>query len=109
MAERTTDSVLKDLKEIVESGRMVDRSVWLTAAFTLNLLEIDENILLRQMQQKVAQKKLDILQGQAKRNVAAAELEVEATDEYRIMRDQEDKIESVKEFVMIAKKSSENF
>lgn len=88
---------------------MLDRNVWLTAAFTLNLLEIDENILLRQMQQKVAQRKLEILQGQAKRNVAASELEVEATDEYRFMKDQEDKINSVKEFVMIAKKNSDGF
>ncbi len=105
--ERTTDTVLNDLKEVVESGKMVSPEVWLTAAFTLNLLEIDENMLRNKMRQDVAKSKLAIYKAQEKKNVAAAEMEIEATDAYRMLRDQEDKIDSVKEFIMIAKKNSD--
>ena len=79
----------------------------MTAAFTLNLLEIDENVLKNKMRQNVAKTKLEVYKAQEKKNVAAAEMEIETTDAYRELRDQEDKIDSVKEFIMIAKKNSD--
>ena len=107
MEKRSADTIIAALKEIVESKKQVPREVWLEAAFDLNLLRIDEAQLLNQMKQAVAQKKLDIFRGQEKRNVAACDLEVEATDAYRFMRDQEDKIYSIDEFVRISKKSAD--
>ena len=46
---------------------------------------------------------------QEKRNVAAADVEIEASEEYRFMRDQEAKLDVVEEFVRIAKKNADLF
>lgn len=107
MEKVNSDIILNWVKEQVESKKEVSRDAWIGIAFRLTFLRIDEAQLYNKMRQSVAQKKLEILKAQAKKNVAAAELEVEATDEYRFMKDQEDKIYSVDEFVRIAKKSSD--
>lgn len=103
----TADTILKWAQEQVESKNMPSREVWLDIAFRLNLLKIDEAALLNKMRQSVAQKKYEVLQAQDKKNVAAASLEVERSEEYRFMRDQETKIEVIEEFVRLAKKNSE--
>lgn len=107
MTKITADTILDWAREQVESKNMPSREVWLDIAFRLNLLKVEEAQLLNKMRQSVAQKKLEVMRGQDKRNVAAAELEVEATDEYRFMRDQEAKLETISEFVRIAKKNSD--
>ena len=107
MDKRSADTIINSLKEIIESKKSVPRDTWLEAAFDLNLLRIDEAQLLNKMMQVVAQEKLKILKGQEKKNVAAAELEIQATDEFRFMRDQMDKLYSIDEFVRIAKKSAD--
>lgn len=107
MEKRTSDSILGKLKEMVESRKPIARELWLEAAFDLVLLRIDEAQLLNKMRQAVAQRKFAILKLQDKRNVAACDAEVEATDEYRYMRDQEDKLYAVDEFIRVAKKSSD--
>ena len=103
----TTDFILKTLKEMVESKMPISREAWLDTAFKLNLLRIDEAQLFNRMNQQVAQRKLEIYKGQEKRNVAATELEIEASDEYRFLKDQEDKLYSIDEFIRIAKKNSD--
>ncbi len=107
MEKISADTILKWAQEQVESKNMPSREVWLDIAFRLNLLKIDEAALLNKMRQAVAQKKYDILKGQDKKNVAAATLEVECTDEYRFMCDQETKIEVIEEFVRISKKNGD--
>ncbi len=109
MEKRTVNSVLESLKKLVEnkSGMPVNKETWLNAAFTLELLRPDETILLNKMRQEIAKKKLEILKSQSKKNVAATEIEIETLDEYRIMKDQEDLVNTLDEFVKIAKKNSE--
>lgn len=108
MAEKvSSDVILGFLKDLVESKKSIPRELWLEAAFKLNLLRIDEAQTYNKMRQNVAQKKLEILRGQDKKNVTAADVEIEATDEYRFMRDQEDKIYSIDEFVRVAKKNAD--
>ena len=107
MEKINADLILDTLRGLVESKKLISKEVWLETAFKLNLLRIDEAQLLNKMRQEVARKKLGIYQKQEKRNVAAADLEIEAMDEYRFMRDQEDKIYSLDEFVRIAKKSAD--
>ena len=107
MTQVTSDIILNWVKTQVENKKEVSRDDWIDIAFKLTFLRIDEAILFNNMRQAVAQKKLEILKAQEKKNVAAAELEVEASDEYRFMKDQEDKIYSIDEFVRIAKKSSD--
>ena len=107
MQKVDSDTILGYLKELVESKKSIPREVWLECAFKLNLLRIDEAQLYNKMRQTVAQKKLEILKGQAKKNVAAADVEVEATNEYTFARDQEDKIWSIDEFIRIAKRNAD--
>ena len=107
MSKLTTDEILETLKVLVESRKIIPRDEWLRIAFQLNLLEIDEKKLFNQMRQAVAKKKLEIYSKQEKRSVAACDLEVEASDEFKFMRDQEAKIEAISQFVMISKKSSD--
>ena len=109
MEKINSDLILGYLKSLVESKTPIPRESWLDAAFKLNLLRLDESQLYTKMLQEVAKKKLEIFQGQAKRNVAAAELEIEATDEYRFMRDQREKLDVIEEFVKIAKKNADLF
>ena len=105
----SADIILDYLKGLVESKKLIAKEEWISVAFKLNLLRIDEAKLLRQMEQAVSRKKLTIYQAQEKRNVAAADLEIESSDEYRFMKDQSDKIYSIDEFVRISKLSSSNF
>lgn len=102
-----SDAILNYLKSLVESKKPIPREDWLNAAFRLNLLRIDEAQLLNKMRQEVSKKKFGIMKGQEKRNVAAVDVEVESSDEYRFMRDQEDKLYSIDEFIRIAKKSAD--
>ena len=107
--KRTVDSILTSLKDIVESKKMLDTEKWIEAAFFLNVLLGDEHAELESMRQGIAQKKLEILKAQEKRNVAAAELETEASDEYRLFRLQEHKVFRIEELIKIAKKNSSKF
>ncbi|MEK6884138.1 MAG: hypothetical protein AABY22_31200 [Nanoarchaeota archaeon] len=103
----SVDTILDWAKKKVESKEHIKRELWIEMAFRLNLLRIDEAQLYNKMRQAVAIKKFEILKSQEKRSVAFANAEVETTDEYTFMRDQEDKIYSIDEFVRIAKKSSD--
>ena len=103
----TSDKILSWAISQVEGKKSISRELWLEIAFRLNLLRIEESQLVNKMRQEVAKKKLELFRAQEKRNVSAVELEVEATDEYRFLKDQEDKIYSIDEFVRIAKKNSD--
>lgn len=103
----TSDSILESLIRRVEAKEAISKEEWLDIAFKLNLLRIDEAKLYNKMHQAVAKKKLEIKEKQEKVNISAIELEIEAEDSYRMMQDQEDKIYSVDQFVMIAKKNSD--
>lgn len=103
----TTDLILGWLKDKVEAKKAIPREVWLSAAFKLNLLQPDEVHEMEVMRQEIAKKKLQLFKEQEKRNVAAVELEIQASDEYRLMREQENKVDRIEEFIRIAKKNSE--
>lgn len=107
MEKVTADTVLEWARKQVESKQLPSREIWLDMAFRLNLLNLEEVQSLNRMRQAVAQAKFAILKSQDKRNVSAVELEVECSDEYRLMRDQEAKVDAILEFVRIAKKNSE--
>jgi len=105
----TADTILGFLKEAVESKRMLNNEIWLDAAFKLNLLLGDEHALLEELRSEVAKKKLEIMKSQEKRNVAAAEMEIQATDEYRFSKLQEHKVDRIEEFIKIAKKNASQY
>ena len=109
MTKRTADTIISDLKKIVEDRKPLDRDAWLTAAFYLSLLREDEAYKLNGLAQAVSKKKFALFQAQEKKNVAAAEIEIEASDEYFGMKNQEAKIYTIDELIRVAKKNSENF
>ena len=99
----TASTILDWVQERVANKEPLDSALWLEIAFKLTALLSDETNLLWERRQKVAQKKLGLLTGQDKKNVSYANAEVEATDEYREMRQQESMVKRVEEFVRIAK------
>lgn len=108
MEKVSADLIISWLTGQVENRKVISKDDWLEIAFKLNVLYLPEVEKLESMRQKVAYTKLQALRVQEKRNVAAADLEVEATDEFREMKIQEAKIDQIKEFIRIAKKNTEN-
>jgi len=108
MEKVTGKAIVSWLQEQVEKKAVIPPKLWLDIAFKLNVLKLPETETLELMRQNVARRKLEVLKTQEKRNVAAADLELEATDESREMKNQEHLIEQIDEFIMIAKKNSEN-
>lgn len=106
---RTTDTIIRDLKKIVQEKKPLDRERWLEAAFYLSLLREDEAHKLNGLNQGVAKLKIAILKAQEKKNVALADAEIEATDEYVAAKNQEAKIYTVDELIRVAKKNSDTY
>lgn len=103
MDTRTVDTILESLKKKVENKEIVHPSWWIEAAEFMNILLGEEQDALFLKQQEIAKHKKQILLGQAKRNVSEVNLMIEATDEYREMRQLEAKIKRVQEQIKIAK------
>ena len=107
MEKVSSDDILNYLKSLVESKKPIPREDWLNAAFRLEVLRLDEAQLYNKMHHAVAMKKNEIVKLQPKKNVAAAEAEIQATEEYLFLQDQEAKLYTVDELVRIAKKNSD--
>lgn len=107
MEKITATFIFDEMHKLVEAKIPVAREAWLEIAFKLNILRVDEAKTFNKMRQAVATEKNKIYQLQEKKNVAAVDMKIESTDEYRFMKDQEDLIYSVDEMVRIAKKSSD--
>lgn len=107
MELRTADSVIGDLKRIVSERKPLDKDKWLEAAFYLSVLREDEAKKLNRLNQEVSQLILGIMKVQDKKNVAAAEKEVSASDKFVEMKDQEAKIYTIDELIRVAKKNAE--
>jgi len=99
--------ILDTLKGMVESKKLIPKEEWITVAGKLTLLRIDEAKMMNKMRQEVSRIKLKVIEGQEKKNVSLAEAEVHASDAYRMLRDQEDLLYSLDEFVRIAKRASD--
>lgn len=97
----TTDSILNWFKENVKNKEVIDPNMWLDSARKLNVLISEEHDKLLELQQQVAQKKVDFINiGEP---VARAKAKVEATDIYKEMNRQNAKIEQIEEHIRIAK------
>ena len=70
--QRTTETILAGLKNIVENKKIVSPSIWIEASEYLNVLIGDEHDKLFELQQQVAQTKLDYLSDDPKENVSKA-------------------------------------
>src|SRR5258707_1000376 len=99
----TTDVIINWFKHAVENKEIIEPSRWIDGAQKLNALLADEHDLLWNVQQKVAQAKVALLNSEEKRNVSAVKVLIEATDEYKSLQLQKSKISRIEEFIRIAK------
>jgi hypothetical protein len=100
----TSDTILDWLKAAVASKKAISAQQWLDAALALNQLLADDHKALIKAEYEVAKKRLAILDLQQKRNVAAADVELEVSDEYVAMREQKLKVKRIEESILLAKK-----
>ncbi len=107
MEKVTSDTILNWVKDQVEKKKLITKDEWLDIAFKLNSFLFDEAKLFNKFYHDVAIIKYDILKSQIKRNVAFAEAQVEASEEFLKMRNQQAKVDSIDQFIMIAKKNSD--
>lgn len=104
MEKVTSDYLLATVKELVEGGQSISAERWMNLSLQLLQVGEDDTDALIEAEQMVARKKLEILNAQAKRNVAAAEVEVETTPEYARLRKLQEKVKRIEETVRGAKK-----
>lgn len=97
----TTDTILNWLKEQVEHKNIISPDLYLDACTKLNLLISDEHDKLFDLQQRVAELKVEFIK--ADLSVAEAKTRVDATDTFKEMRKQEAKIGQIEEAIRIAK------
>jgi len=103
--QRTTESILNKLKEMVQSKTPVSPEAWIDAALYLQILKFDEQEK-RLALEIIANKKKQEIRATTESN-ADADLHWKTTEEYRNWRRQEDKIKDIAEFIRIAKKEAE--
>lgn len=99
----TTDTIVNTLKQSVENKLTVPPSWWIDAAQKLNVLLGDEHDKLFNLEYRVANMKVAILEEDEKRNVSAADVKVKASEEYKELRKQKAKVDRIEEFIRIAK------
>jgi hypothetical protein len=107
MARIDTDKILDYLREAVEKKVQLSAEEWMKAALGLNQLLSYEHDALIDAEQAVAAKKLAIMQSQDKRNIAAVNVEVEASETFAEMRRQRFRVERIEECIRLAKKYSD--
>jgi hypothetical protein len=101
---RTVDSIMETLNSIVAEKQPMSPHYWVEAAKYLNVLIGDETNKLCEMEQQVAQARVDARK--TVKTVADANLIVEASDLYCDTRKLKGKIDQVQEFIRICKLSA---
>lgn len=96
-----TDNILQWMKEQSENKEPIDPFLWLQAAEKLNALIGDENDLLIELQQKVASRKVELLDGGL--NASITKMRVEAMQENVECQKQRAKIAQIQEAIRLAK------
>lgn len=97
----TVDLILNTIQEWVENKQPIDATTWLDAALKMNILVADNQERYWDLHQKVSQRKVVLIENGAKIGTATAK--IEASDDYRLMKLEEAKIERVAEFVRLSK------
>ena len=104
MTKVTCDTIIDWIAKQVEEKHPISPSLWLDSAAKLNALKEDETDRLFDLKQSVSRDKAALIM--TGKSVAAAKVEVEATDAFKAMCKQEAKVEQIAEFIRIAKKMS---
>lgn len=97
----TTDLILETLKDWVEKKVPIAPYLWVDAGLKLNMFKSDESAKLYDLQQKVALRKVALIENGD--SVAMAKAKTDASDEYKAYKIQEAKIEMITEMIRLAK------
>lgn len=108
-AEPTVDQILTQIRSTSDTERASNPKWYLDKAEDLAMALILEEETLVDLRGEVAQKKLDYMRNQTKRNVSEADLYMEAQPEYIKFRKQEAKVDQAKEIIRVYKKIAEGF
>lgn len=100
---RSQKSLEEIEKEIADNRQSMSPDFWLGLGVDLLLLLGSEHDELEEKRLVVARKKKEIVDIQEKKNVSLADVEVEATDEYKSMRLHEHRVSRVEELIKLAK------
>lgn len=103
MSAVTVKSILEFLSAQVAAKKTLSKDIWLDAALKLTVLSLDEVDKLADMEQKLAQKKVDMLERQEKRNISEIELRTEATEEHKEVTKQKALLKVAEEMIRVAK------
>src|SRR3990167_1201905 len=97
----STEAILEHLHSIVENNEILPPTRWVDASMRLAVLLGDESDKLFDLEQLVAQKRVNFIE--AGDSVSKAKVKVEASDEYKLARKQKAKIEQIVELIRVAK------
>src|SRR3990167_5829854 len=95
------DLILEWMKEQVEQKTQLSPSLYVDASAKLAVLIGDESDKLFDLEQIVAQKRVEFIE--AGDSVSKAKVKVEASDEHKFARKQKSKIEQILELIRVAK------
>ena len=99
----SVNSIMAYLQEQVENKMPLSPSIWVDAAGKIAVLLGDENDKLFELQQKVAQIRVEYIHKGAGMSVTEAKARTEATEEYKEFHKQKARVEQIAEFIRIAK------
>ena len=99
---RTIEEILQWFKDSIDGNEIIQPSYWVEAALKLLVLMGSESDKLYAMQQEVAQIRAEML-GESDATVSGVKIKVEATDRYRMCRQQEALLGRIEEFIRLAK------
>lgn len=106
---RTADTILEEIKNTPDIERASNANWYLKKAEDLALSCGAEEDLLADLRSGVAQKKLDYMRSQVKRNISEVELWIETQPQYTTFRKQEAKVDQIKELIRVYKRTAESF
>lgn len=100
--ERTIESVLFDLEEIVRTRQVISPTRWVEAGLYLNALIGEEYAKLASYESSVAKEELAHLS--TSKSGVEAKMKTKASDQWLQKRQQELKVKQVEEYIKLAKK-----
>lgn len=101
--EKSIDTILAWFKEAIQAKMPITPTQFIEASEYLNILIGNENDKLAELEQKVALARLQFMEAEENKSVAEAKVRIEATDIYKEMKKQKNKIAQIIEFIRLGK------
>jgi hypothetical protein len=100
---------IRNISKKIHEGDIITPKEWENAAWEMNDLKGELAKEFNSKKRQLAVKRVEITRAQEKKNVALANIEIEALPEYEDLKNIESQIDFLEEAVRIAKKQSDTF